>query len=914
MDILCISETWLLPEIQSKLINIPGYSVYRCDKGRGGGVCIYVRTIFNVTVLSTNLEKVPFVEDIWLVIQSHKFPSFIVGCIYRHPHASQNSFNYLLEVFSHICLRQKPFLILGDMNDNLLFPDNKAGNIIHDLSLTQLLDKPTRITANSSTLIDLIITNKKDFVISCDVLPCSVADHELITATINVRKEKRAPCTKTYRSLEKYSQDIFCNLLLDQSFLLDDIFNTDNVNDQVQIFNHVFIYCLDTCAPYVTKVIKRPPAPWIDTRIKEAMNRRDHLQIKFKSDRNNRTKEIEYRNEKKRVSEALIESKNNYFKDEFQKTKGNIKGTWNVIHKVIPNNKSAIDSNLTCSENEMQKKVEDFNEYFAKVGENTFKKSQENMVDANEFTQNMNHVSNILRKFRPQPVDMVTLVLTIKHLKCTNSKGSDGITYRFLIDSLPVLIFYILIIINTSIVTGKYPDPWKHPYIAPIFKSGDADNVTNYRPISLLPIISKILEKIVANQLIAFLENNKLLANNQHGFRPHLSTETALLTITNKIYENIEDRKISLLLLLDLSKAFDSVSHQILLSKCEKVNVDSFWFEDYLKNRVQSVRIGNTLSSSKEIKFGVPQGSILGPLLFIIYVNDLPQYMNDVLLVQYADDTQILLTGDISELETIKRRAEVILDKVRRYFNFNGLLLNENKTQCIYFGAWQYISKIPDNLKIVFNGNELSPQKHVKNLGVYMDCCMTFNAHVNKLHNKLMGVLLFLNRITKRFDQDSRKMVVQSLILSLINYALKVWGSTNKTNILKVQRLQNFASKVAIGGARRIDHASPIIEGLKWLRIDKKYIYEICTFIFKIKSREVPEWLYELPTASEARGTAVVTRQNNKLFIPRTRTKNGARNMKVEGPRLWNSLPDNVASCQSISCFKEKLFNYLFYQ
>ena len=235
MDILCISETWLLPEIQSKLINIPGYSVYRCDKGRGGGVCIYVRTIFNVTVLSTNLEKVPFVEDIWLVIQSHKFPSFIVGCIYRHPHASQNSFNYLLEVFSHICLRQKPFLILGDMNDNLLFPDNKVGNIIHDLSLTQLLDKPTRITANSSTLIDLIITNKKDFVISCDVLPCSVADHELITATINVRKEKRAPCTKTYRSLEKYSQDIFCNLLLDQSFLLDDIFNTDNVNDQVQI-------------------------------------------------------------------------------------------------------------------------------------------------------------------------------------------------------------------------------------------------------------------------------------------------------------------------------------------------------------------------------------------------------------------------------------------------------------------------------------------------------------------------------------------------------------------------------------------------------------------------------------------------------------------------------------------------------
>ena len=233
MDILCISETWLLPAIQSKFINVPGYSVYRCDMGRGGGVCIYVRTILNVTVLSIDLEKSPLVEDIWLVIQSHKFPSFIVGCVYRHPHAPNNSFDYLLELFSRICLRHKPFLILGDMNDNLCSPDNKVAKIIHNLSLTQLIDKPTRITANSSTLIDLIITNNKDFVINTDVLSCSVADHELITATINVRKEKRIPLTKTFRSLERYSPSLFCQLLLDQSFLLTFILNTDNASEQV---------------------------------------------------------------------------------------------------------------------------------------------------------------------------------------------------------------------------------------------------------------------------------------------------------------------------------------------------------------------------------------------------------------------------------------------------------------------------------------------------------------------------------------------------------------------------------------------------------------------------------------------------------------------------------------------------------
>ena len=184
------------------------------------------------------------------------------------------------------------------------------------------------------------------------------------------------------------------------------------------------------------------------------------------------------------------------------------------------------------------------------------------------------------------------------------------------------------------------------------------------------------------------------------------------------------------------------------------------------------MRVGSTLSSSREINYGVPQGSILGPLLFLIYVNDLPQYMKDCLLVQYADDTQILLTGDISELETIKSRAEIILDKARRYFNFNGLLLNENKTQCIFFGTWQYISKIPENIRIVFNNHELIPQKNLGNIGVHMDCCMTFSKHINELQNKLMGTLLFLNRITKRFNQECRIMIVQSLILSVLNYAL----------------------------------------------------------------------------------------------------------------------------------------------
>ena len=201
---------------------------------------------------------------------------------------------------------------------------------------------------------------------------------------------------------------------------------------------------------------------------------------------------------------------------------------------------------------------------------------------------------------------MDVVILTFKRLKETNAVGSDNIEYRFIRDSLPVTAFYITVIVNTSIVTGLYATLWKHALVVPTFKSGDFDDPSNFRPISILPVLSKILERIIADQLMEYLERNELISNTQHGFRSKLSTETALLAVTEKIYENIDNNKISLLSLLDLSKAFDRVNHELLLEKMQAVYVDKFWFDDYLSNRTQSVKIENHVSSKVEIEFGVP--------------------------------------------------------------------------------------------------------------------------------------------------------------------------------------------------------------------------------------------------------------------------------------------------------------------
>ena len=342
-----------------------------------------------------------------------------------------------------------------------------------------------------------------------------------------------------------------------------------------------------------------------------------------------------------------------------------------------------------------------------------------------------------------------------------------------------------------------------------------------------------------------------MLANNQHGFRSNLSTETALLKVTEQLYKNMDNKDISLLILLDLSKAFDSISHEILFKKFEKLRIDPFWFTDYLKNRRQAVRLGSAVSGSLKVEYGVPQGSILGPLLFIIYINDMSDFFQDNQLVQYADDSQIILKGNINDLDDLIRRAENTLIKAKRYFQMNGLNLNESKTQCMFVGTRQYISRIPDDVKIRFGEVLIEPSNSVKNLGVHMDQTLSFKNHIDEMAKKVYGTLNFINRVGNNLDKASRINVVQSLVLPIINYGLKIWGLTSKHQLERAQRLQNFSAKVAFGGARKYDHVSPIIKELGWLKIEEKIINDIAVMVYNIRNDHVPQWLFSLPTVSD---------------------------------------------------------------
>ena len=461
---------------------------------------------------------------------------------------------------------------------------------------------------------------------------------------------------------------------------------------------------------------------------------------------------------------------------------------------------------------------------------------------------------------------------------------------------------------NLAIQTGIYPDELKIAKVIPIFKSGDTTECTNYRPISVLSIIDNIFERILKKRMVEYLEKFNILYEYQFGFREGHSTTHALVEIIDNIKESIDKNNMTCGIFVDLSKAFETVNHHILLAKLENYGFRGKAYEllsSYLSNRKQYVQLNDHKSSYKPISCGVPQGSVLGPLLFLIYINDIANCCPQEKTRIYADDTNIFF--DSNNVDDISERAHQIMVQLDKWFIANKLTLNAKKSSFTIFRSLRSKTKnLPD--KLVFNKSEIIRSATVTYLGVLLDEHLTFKNHVQKVCNSIKMYFKVFYNIRRYISSKQIEILYYSLIYSRIKYGITVYGYSSKTNMQKIQTLQNQILKVLSNEHFRFP-TKDIHNRYNLLLVKDIFYQEKLTFVFNYTNNNLPVVFDNYYTYfSDVHG--ISTRYaHEKCILPSCNTNLGLNSQRVNGAQLWNELDSSFKVCSNVKMFRSSIKN-----
>ena len=476
----------------------------------------------------------------------------------------------------------------------------------------------------------------------------------------------------------------------------------------------------------------------------------------------------------------------------------------------------------------------------------------------------------------------------------------------------------LTIIVNLSLANAEVPAVLKQAIVKPLLKkvSLDRDNLKNYRPVSNLSFISKLCEKIVARRMHSYLDSHDLLNPFQSAYRRHHSTETALLRVHNDLVSDIGNKKMAVLLLLDLSSAFDTVDHQILLDRLQNrygINANALaWFRAYLKDRSRYVSVMGSNSASVMLTTGVPQGSVLGPILFSLYVGplyDITQ-LHGIRAHFYADDTQLYIAIDPKlDMSSSLKRVELCLLHIKKWMKRNFLKLNDEKTEMLLIGSRSNLNKCR-SLSIKLGVTVIESKSEVKNLGSIFDSELSMDSFISAKCSSAAYYLRCISRIRKFLDIESTKTLIHAFVTSRLDYANGLLISANNSSIARLQVIQNRAARLIVKAQIR-DHVTPIQKQLHWLPIDFRIKFKIILMCFNCIHNTAPSYLRELIHIHEPSRRL---RSSDKLLlhVPFRKSKFGDKSFEVRAPQLWNSLPVSLRSCQTLTTFKSKLKTFLF--
>ena len=929
LDAILIQETWLT-DIQCKnetleLYNIPGYQAIPLGRqcGRKGGLMIYLNEIYSYTPRQLYTPSIHW-EGLFIDI-THKhnevLPNkIILANIYRPPrdNNSNSSIDRFLQPFSDVfnilCQENATLAIGGDFNVNLLkLNEREKFQEYFDLFVgngcNPQITMPTRFSKKSATLIDQIFCRFSKYSSHnfSGILVTKISDHLPCFSTINflnnvkykpkyIKIQKSGP-----EALQAFQDEIKLNI--STSTFKQDLLSDPNEN--YNALESIIINAKKKCFP-IREVkfdkYKHKVSPWITFGIINSIKFRDKLYVKWKKTKLSSPNYILLENSYKSYCALLQKSirlaKSEYYHKQFENFKLDIKKTWNQINELLSRKnktkelpKYFSDNNRIITENIDIANC--FNNFFCNIGPSLANsiKSPENKSYKDYLKQ------NILSVFTFNTVTSEHILKCINKLKSKSSFGHDGLSSIHLKYISHEIVPVLTHIINQSLCTGIFPDTLKTAKITPVFKKGDQHITDNYRPISLLPVISKIFEKVVFLQVYEYFTENKLLYENQYGFRKYHSTELASLEFTDKIILNLDEGKIPVSLYLDLSKAFDTIDHSILLYKLQYYGIRGValkWFESYLSNRKQYVQFNEGVSSNSEITTGVPQGSILGPLLFIIYMNDIAKVTDKFHFTLYADDTSLIepLCTFTSGLADKKEAANAInkeLNLITDWLCLNKLSLNAKKTKMMIFHHRQKnISDI--DLSLYINGTKIEQVQEFNFLGLVLDECMTWNSHIQKISGKIAVVNGALSRLKKILPSDILKTIYNALVQPHLNFGVLLWGK----NVKRILKLQKWAVR-AICSSKYNAHTDPLFIKLKLLKIHDIYKLGILKFYYKYQKGLLPGYFSSMfdhtyPTHDYA------TRFRDQPQTARCNTMSAKNSIRYALPEIVSNTPLSIVS------------------
>ena len=811
-DFLCCSETWLSSAYPDSLISIPNRNIFRCDRtSRGGGVCIYVKSCLGKYCKIDDMSSynTPDLEIITVDVTKPGLKFMKVICIYRPPRGDvKRCIDNLTEILSQKDNFKCEFWFLGDINIDYRKRENhnykQFQTFFKKFALDQLIHDVTRPNSNSGSCIDWIFTNSK-FVSNSGVTNIYLSDHYAIECTRKKSRQKNKMVFRDRRNYTNYNRENLIRLMSEK--LNSDHFpELDDPNAQWACIYKNLIDLLAIMCPLKRYVQREHVTPWITAQIYSAIRYRDKLINLYKI-----TGGAVYLNLAKRqrntVNMMIETAKKTYIQNLLDSNVKTPKKFWKNINLLIkgPNTGSKIVTFVDpYSHTEIQPGQEPnfLNDYFNSISER-LGIDQTNVHNYNpDYLSIYDNIDNVfdLSNDLPTAEEILSYAIGIDTSKSSSVVGINSQICKDLLLYMPDCFLQIFL---TSINTGIFPTDWAKGTITILPKSGTLSDPSNWRPITQTSIFAKIFEKIIYQRTLQYITDNSVLTKYQYGFMKGKSTQHAIFDFTKYVYSNLNHKKLIGGVCLDVAKAFDCLNHDILLYKMQKIGFTDGtidWFRSYL-TRSQVVKYNDNLSTVKNVKTGIGQGTILGPLLFIFYINDVIAVTNSLKINMYADDCILYCSGN--DWNRMKLKMQPELDSLQSWFTHNRLKLNTNKSNVLLIGSRSKLSKVDYANTLSIDARPLKFVDKYKYLGTSLDKEMTLSNVLADIKKSVLNKLFILRKLRGQITEKCAITIYKQMILPIFDYVNFLLVACNKSDRHELQVIQNDALRTCFNVRRR---------------------------------------------------------------------------------------------------------------